>query len=238
MATPRALVIDDDASIRRFVAMALEEEPLELLQAESVQQALERLRRDGPFCLVLTDLMLPDGSGIDLMQAMAAEPSLRGAAQVVAFSAGIQDEQRRQLLELGVEEVIDKPAPVLRLLQAARRALAAVPAAPAAPAAADGAAQAVQTYFGGNQALFDAYRDSCRAQFALDRRQGDAHVAAADWPALRRLAHSLKSVLLTLGHDEASAVARQLESDAAAGLADAARQGWAGLAAALDRLAA
>jgi HPt (histidine-containing phosphotransfer) domain-containing protein len=61
-------------------------------------------------------------------------------------------------------------------------------------------------------------------------------LAAADLPALRRLAHSLKSVLQTLGHDAASAQARQLEADAAAGRSEAAQQGWARLGAALDRL--
>lgn len=54
---------------------------------------------------------------------------------------------------------------------------------------------------------------------------------------MRRLAHSLKSVLLTLGHAPESALARQLEADAADGRAGASRAGWRQLGDALDRLA-
>lgn len=103
--------------------------------------------------------------------------------------------------------------------------------------AADAQADAVADYFAGDQALYDQFRQGCLQQFRLDRRSGDAAVQAADWAALRRLAHSLKSVLLTLGHAPESALARQLEADAAEGRADAARAGWQRLGEALDRLA-
>ena len=68
----------------------------------------------------------------------------------------------------------------------------------------------VERHFAGDRALFLAYRASCVAQFTNDLRQGDDACARADAPALRRLAHSLKSVLLTLGQPEASERARQL----------------------------
>jgi CheY-like chemotaxis protein/HPt (histidine-containing phosphotransfer) domain-containing protein len=229
----RVLVVEDDPSIRRFIALALEDEPLELAEAASVAQALQQLRGQGPFRLVFTDLMLPDGSGLQVLQTLADEPALRAGAHVVVFSAGLSAETRQRLSALGVDEIIAKPAGVRDLLGAAQRALSAQAPAPAAPAD----PTQVARYFAGNQALFDAYRQSCQRQFALDRHSGDAALAAADWPALRRLAHSLKSVLQTLGHDAASAQARQLEADAAQAQPDAARRGWTQLAATLDRLA-
>ena len=232
VAAPRVLVIEDDASIRRFVQLALEDEPIELLQAETVAQALDLLRTRGPFRLVLTDLMLPDGSGQQVLQALAVQPALRAGARVAVFSAGLSAETRQQLDQLGVDEVIAKPAPLAQLLNCLAQALAAVPpaAAPAAPLS------AVDEFFAGDQVLYDTYRQSCLQQFPADRRSGDAAVQAADWPALRRLAHSLKSVLLTLGHGTESALARQLETDAAEGRHDAARAGWDRVAAVLDRL--
>jgi len=45
-------------------------------------------------------------------------------------------------------------------------------------------------------------------------------------------------VLQTLGHDDDSAIARQLEHDASDGRTEAAHQGWARLGQALDRLSA
>jgi CheY-like chemotaxis protein len=228
----RALLVEDDASIRRFVQLALEDEPVELLLAETVAQALHRLRTQGPFRLVLTDLMLPDGNGLQVLQALAAEPALRAGARVAVFSAGLSAQTREQLTPLGVDEVIVKPAPLARLLDCLHRALAA----PAAPVGSTALGRAIDDYFAGDRALYDRYRQSCLLQFPADRRQGDAAVQAGDWAALRRLAHSLKSVLLTLGHGAESALARQLEADAAAGRQQAARQGWERLAASIDGL--
>lgn len=236
MGTDRVLLVEDDASIRRFVQLALEDEPITLLQADTVAAGMAALQAEGPFKLVLTDLMLPDGSGQQLLQALQAQPALRAGARVAVFSAGLSADTRQRLDGLGVDEVIAKPASVVQLLQCVQRALSApTQAAPAVDA--DPHAQAVERYFAGNRPLYDSYRDSCLRQFALDRQVGDAALQAADWPALRRLAHSLKSVLQTLGHDADSSTARQLETDAADGRADAARAGWQALAAALDRLA-
>ena len=74
---------------------------------------------------------------------------------------------------------------------------------------------ALAQHFGGDEGLFLAYRSSCLAQFPADLRAGDAALASADAPALRRLAHSLKSVLATLGQEEAGGTARSLEDAAA-----------------------
>jgi DNA-binding response OmpR family regulator len=232
----RVLVIEDDASIRRFIELALEEEPIELVQAESVAQGLAALRGRGPFRLVMTDLMLPDGSGQQLLQALQGDAALRAGARVAVFSAGLSAETRQQLAGLGVDEVIAKPAGVAQLLTCVQRALDAGPAEAPVPTA-DPEALAVDLYFAGNRPLYETYRDSCRQQFALDRQAGDAAVQAADWQALRRLAHSLKSVLQTLGHDADGATARTLEADTDAGRHEAARAGWQRLGAALDRLA-
>lgn len=231
MKLPRVLVVEDDASIRRFIAMAFEGMEIELHEAATVAAARDHLRQRGPFRLALLDMMLPDGSGEDLLALLGDEPALRQGMRVVVFSAGLQGSQAQRLLAQGVDEIISKPAPLATLLTALDAALAA-------PAAADATESAVATFFNGDRQLFELYRASCIAQFANDRRAGDQLVAGSDWQGLRRLAHSLKTVLLTLGHAAASATARQLEQDADAGHEPASRLGWSRLAAELDRLAA
>ena len=238
MVAARVLLTEDDASIRRFVELALEDEAIELVQAATVAQSLQRLRDTGPFRLLITDLMLPDGSGVHLLQALSTEPSLRAGARVAVFSAGLSADRRAELDGLGVDEVIAKPASVVQLVACVRRALDAIPALPGSVGVEPAGQQAaVDRYFAGDRELYDAYRASCQRQFALDRRDGDAALATGDTAALRRLAHSLKTVLLTLGHEAESASARQLEADAAGGFADRLPAGWTQLARALDRLA-
>lgn len=234
-ARPRVLLVEDDASIRRFVAMALEDQPIELVEATTLAEA-EAALAEAPVRLLISDLMLPDGSGMALLQALAADPARRAGARLAAFSAGISAERRAQLEALGVDEVISKPAALAALEGCVQRALegaAAPPPATAEPPVAD----VVERHFGGDRALYEAFSDACYGQFTLDLRQGDAADAAGDLPALRRLAHSLKSVLQTLGHEDASRAAAALETLAAEGDRTRAPAGWARLRAALVPLA-
>jgi CheY-like chemotaxis protein len=226
MALPRVLLVEDDASIRRFVSLALEDDAIELMEAPTLAAAIEALRGE-PFALVLCDLMLPDGSGLDLLRELASPGAPSPGARRVAFSAGISAPMRRQLDQAGVHEVLPKPASLADLQACLSRALAVAPPVdqpPATPASAD--AGAVQTYFGGDQALYDAYLAQCRPQFARDASAGDLAQAQGDLQALRRLAHSLKSVWRSLGFAPDSALAARLEGCAAHGDAAASAVLW------------
>lgn len=233
MNPPRVVLVDDDASIRRLVALALEDEPVELVSCASVAEALQALRA-APARLVITDLMMPGVSGFDLLEQLAADPALRGGARLAVFSAGLGTEVQKRLAALPVWRQIGKPVSVVALLEAVGEALAdgeadGAQTGPAAPAEAGGEAAAIAEFFAGDAALFHAFRDGCRVQFRSDLAQADAAWAARDASALRHLAHSLKSVLLTLGEPAASAAARALEQAMAQGDWAAAAEPWARL---------
>lgn len=211
----RVLLIEDDISLQRFVTLALEEFDIELLTVTSIEDGLAELAR-APADLVMTDLMLPGRSGFELIDALVANPGLRGTARLVVFSAGLNAQTRQRLDRPDVWRMLPKPCSLAELEDCVRSALAPreSPETPAMPdTAAPGAAtaQAIAEYFGGNEALYRAFRGSCLVQFRADLVEGARAMAASDAPALRRLAHSLKSVLMTLGHPEASASAHDLE---------------------------
>ncbi len=92
---------------------------------------------------------------------------------------------------------------------------------------------AIDTYFDGDRAFYDQFRASCVQQFSEDIAQGDGACKAQDAPVLRRTAHSLKSVLMTLGHPELSAQAKSVELAAQSRPWDEALAGWQGLRAQL-----
>ena len=263
---PRVLLVDDDASVRRLVALALDGLPLELLSCADGAAALALLET-GPVQVLVTDLMMPGVSGLELLQRLAREPALRQGAELVAFSAGIDAATRQQLQSLGVHRMLSKPVSLKALEDvvmeavtnsAARMAPAALapaelqadatPAAVAGPAAGDAPApghaapadeaRAIANHFGGDAGLFHAFRQSCLPQFGADLAEGDAAWARADAPAVRRLAHSLKSVLATLGHTQAAAWARTVESAAAADHLAPSQDAWFALREALQDLAA
>jgi DNA-binding response OmpR family regulator len=233
MNEPRVLLVEDDPSLQRFVELALEGMPLALRCCATVAEAIVLLRSDR-YALIITDLLLPDASGRDLLARLQQEPELRGSARCAVFSAGLDDAAKRtELMALGAWRLLSKPCSLDELESLVNEALqGAVAAAPALRATAD----PVLSHFGGNEALFRAFRASCLQQFEHDLTLGDAACSASDAPALQRLAHSLKSVLLSLGHEHESQLARQLESLAELGQLEAAQPLWTRLSHALRQL--
>lgn len=233
MTRPRVVLVEDEAPLRRFVTMALEELPIELIECDGVAQALRALEQ-GPAALILTDLMMPVESGLGLLQRLEQQPALRGEAKVVVLSAGLTAPVRRQLEQLAVWRMVDKPVSVRQLEQLVLEAISGTLAAPAqvaAPPAAvalevHNAQQAADTYFEGDLEFFEAYRTSCMEQFPHDIQSGDTACAQGDLKSLQRVTHSLKSVLLTLGYPRLSGTARDLEDQCRQGLAAQAFDGW------------
>jgi CheY-like chemotaxis protein len=69
--TRRVLIVEDDPNQQASLMKLLETEGVQLITAGSVQGALAELERASIDCMVL-DLTLPDGSGYDLLEKMAA----------------------------------------------------------------------------------------------------------------------------------------------------------------------
>ena len=74
--TPRILVVEDEAEIRRFVSLALERDGFEVHEADSVQRGLIEAGTRRPELVVL-DLGLPDGDGVDLIRDLRTCSSVR-----------------------------------------------------------------------------------------------------------------------------------------------------------------
>lgn len=214
----RLLLIEDDASIARFVELAVEDLPgVELHVVARLSQARTALAA-GPWQLVISDLMLPDGSAEALLAEGRAQAP--GAPPWVVFSAGLQPERLLTLSSLGVARTLRKPVPLAELLSTITELLqrpASIASPVPAPAPAAPAPTTLHTHFGGDRDLFERFRAGCLARFADDIAQGDAAVAADDADELRRVAHGLKAVLELLGHPDLSIQALVVEEAAAHG---------------------
>jgi CheY-like chemotaxis protein len=73
---PQVLVVDDEASIRDVVRLALEEEGYMVWEAADGLVALEILRATRERLIVLLDWMMPRLSGDEVLAAVAADPGL------------------------------------------------------------------------------------------------------------------------------------------------------------------
>lgn len=103
----RLLLLEDDPAIARTVAYALERDGLAVTHSLLVHDARQQLQRSR-FDLLVLDVGLPDGSGLDLLR------DLRGAAPTAALpvlmlSAHGEEIDRVLGLELGADDYLAKP---------------------------------------------------------------------------------------------------------------------------------
>lgn len=236
---PRILLIEDDASIQRFVEFALEDIGAELLVTDTVKQGITYLRQS-TFDLILTDLMLPGESGITLLEKLREHPDMAPQTKVVVFSAGLTSSVRTQLRALGVWRMLSKPISVLDLLTCVEEGLSSrttpegamqsdAPIDPPSASPQDQERHAIDTHFNGDTQLFLMYRAACLAQFSIDIETGNLASQAQDLPALRRMGHSLKTVLHTLAEEKGAQLAKALEQSAEHEALDTAQHQWAQL---------
>jgi CheY-like chemotaxis protein len=105
---PRALVVDDDDSIREITQLALEVVAgWEVVTAESGAQAIDLAAEHQPDVVVL-DLMMPGMDGLTTFRHLQAQESTAGIP-VVLLTAKVQVGDRQLWDEMAVAGVISKP---------------------------------------------------------------------------------------------------------------------------------
>ncbi len=114
-ATPVALVLEDERQIRHFVRASLEEEGWQVFEADTVRQALVEAGTRRPD-LVVADLGLPDGDGIDFIR----EFRTWSGAPVIVLSARTDEVDKVNALDAGADDFITKPFGVAELLARVR----------------------------------------------------------------------------------------------------------------------
>ena len=103
---PSLLVVDDNQPIRELLVNALQPEGFSCIQtAEGAVQARQRLEKRS-FDVVITDILMPDGDGIELMQ--WASEHCPGASWMVLTGNATVDTAVRAL-QLGAFDFITKP---------------------------------------------------------------------------------------------------------------------------------
>lgn len=114
----RVLVVEDDKEIRALVKSSLEVEGFEVLTAVSIGEAQRMISNAKPELIIL-DLGLPDGDGVELVHSVRKEKNL----PIIIISARDQEAQKIRLLDAGADDYLSKPFGVQELLARIRVAL-------------------------------------------------------------------------------------------------------------------
>lgn len=102
---PQILVVDDDSEIRKLLARYMREQGFRVLLASSCREVRERIVTHQVDLIVL-DVMLPDGSGLDLCRDLRIAQS---NIPIILLTALQEDVDRIIGLEIGADDYLGKP---------------------------------------------------------------------------------------------------------------------------------
>jgi len=180
-AMKRVLLVEDDAASRLFLAAALEGMPVAVACAASIAEAAAWLD-DAGVDLWLVDANLPDGRGVELLDALRANGS---TVPALAHTASRERVELDALLAAGFDEVLVKPLPAAQLQATVRRVLGLDGGCRVAePTAFAGAAvwndAAATTALNGNPSHVEALRLLFLAELPVQRDAVQAALARGD----------------------------------------------------------
>lgn len=112
------LIVEDEKEIRRFVRSALENEGWRVFDADTLQRGLIEAGTRKPDLIIL-DLGLPDGDGLDFIRDLRQWSSI----PVIVLSARSEESDKVLALDAGADDYLSKPFGVAELLARVRVSL-------------------------------------------------------------------------------------------------------------------
>jgi two-component system OmpR family response regulator len=117
----RILIVEDSPLVTEAFSILFTEAGYEVDTAATVAEAIERGISE-PADLMLLDISLPDGSGLEVLDALKAKGVQPRAT--LAMTGHNDSQSRRNCIEAGCAEVLVKPVPIGELLRHIERLLA------------------------------------------------------------------------------------------------------------------
>ncbi|HVS01200.1 MAG TPA: sigma-54 dependent transcriptional regulator [Thermoanaerobaculia bacterium] len=120
MSEPRVLVVDDEESMLEFLSLLFEKEGYEVTTAQSAAAAREQLADGAAFDLVMCDIFMPDGSGMDLLREIKEQ---QPQSSVIMMTAYTSTSSAIEAMRLGAYDYVSKPFDVEEVKVLVQKAL-------------------------------------------------------------------------------------------------------------------
>jgi DNA-binding response OmpR family regulator len=101
---PRILLVDDEKPIQTLLSFPLQRDGYDVVAASDGREALQRFG-EGPFDLVVLDLMMPKMDGLEVCRRLRA----RSDVPIIMLTAKAEETDKVFGLELGADDYITKP---------------------------------------------------------------------------------------------------------------------------------
>ncbi len=118
---PKLLVVDDEPGLRKVLEITFRRQRHEVVAVPGVKTALEAIRQSPtPFSLVLTDLVMPDGSGLEVLSAAKQRSE---ATEVLVMTAHSTVDAALEAMRRGAYDFVTKPFSPAEIAALAQKAL-------------------------------------------------------------------------------------------------------------------
>ncbi len=213
----RILVVDDNAVNRSVAAGILEKQGHRISFAVDGREAVAAAKRE-PFDLVLMDVQMPELNGFEATAQIREFE--RGAARrtpIIAMTAHAGKDDRGQCLAAGMDEYVSKPVSreKLRAAMAASLGDSAPKPPPFLPPGSGFNCAHLLEQFEGDDELFarvaGLFKEHTPQLVGILQRA----IAAGDFAAAARVAHTLAGSLANIGSERATILAREIENNVA-----------------------
>jgi len=110
----KILIIEDEPDIRKTLEYNISREGYDVVSASSLLEAKSQIESDS-FSLILLDLMLPDGSGLDLCREIKSDKE-KSSVPIIILTAKDDEVDKVVGFELGADDYVTKPFSVRELI--------------------------------------------------------------------------------------------------------------------------
>ena len=122
MPSATVLLVEDDPVILKLLEVNFELEGYGVLVAHDGAEGIELARSSAPD-LIISDIMMPNVSGIELVQALKSDDATAGIP-IILLSAKAQTSDIRAGMEAGADDYVTKPFEPLELVEHVQALLA------------------------------------------------------------------------------------------------------------------
>ena len=113
--TPRILLVDDEEDARVLMRTLLERDGYEVEEAEDGYRAIDTLKEDQEFALIILDLAMPGLDGREVLQQIRGSVDTAALPVLIRTATG-SDVLEAELLEAGADDYVDKSVDADRFL--------------------------------------------------------------------------------------------------------------------------
>jgi len=102
----KVLLVDDETDLREVLCYFIQEGGFDVEQAESGNDAIEFLKKNSDIDLIVSDVRMPNGSGMDLLKYLNTDHNVKIPTIILT---GYSDYSEEEMIDLGAYRVLAKP---------------------------------------------------------------------------------------------------------------------------------